>query len=273
MIGRTDGVDGVDATGRAIDARTVDAERVEVHDGIDWSELDRASSRRLDDTGIDPSDDRALDVPAIPQAVDRSRFLDRYESLDPSLEHVEPVDVHPDRFTPATDAQAARLDALFHESRDPEHWIEAVNPRAGAEAASATGRWENCCACARAFQDGLDGRPRVAATIDPRGLSLDGAPDGAGEDSAYTEQWAGRRFEASPYAEVGLQVERTGGSAIVHASSLDGPGHAFNVYWDNASGRVRWADAQRGVVGDWPPDELAAAFPCSSVMYFRGGTP
>lgn len=43
-------------------------------------------------------------------------------------------------------------------------------------------------------------------------------------------------------------------------------GHAYNVYWDDVHDCIRWADAQQGVVGDWPPLELERRFPRPSAI-------
>lgn len=194
------------------------------------------------------------------------------EPLDPARFRVDIPAAYPERFAAAEPIERDRLRLARLDSPTPDHWVEYVNPPDPITDGRGQDRLENCCECARAFQETLEGSPRVAAKIAPQGLGLDGCADAPGESSAYTEQWAGRRFESTTYDEIARRVEETRGSAIVHASPESGGlGHAFNAFWDAGTERVRWADAQAGVVGDWPPGRLAERFPrAMSVTFPRG---
>lgn len=192
-------------------------------------------------------------------------------ALDPTRVRVSVAELHPDRLTPGRPAQDDRLAAAIAADPRPEHWVRHINPGFVEDAlAGQAGRTENCAESARAFQDALDGRPHAAASIDERGLPCADRESGMGEDIQYTEQWAGRRSEATSWAAIEAAVRDRQASAIVFAfGSADG--HAFNAYTDDA-GDVRWADAQSGETGAWPPGHLRAAFPTTRAIVFdRGG--
>lgn len=200
--------------------------------------------------------------------------LDAGAPLDPERTRVEVAALHPDRLTPARPELQTRLETALATDPTPKTLAREINPGYwSSDAGEREGRLANCADCARAFQDGLDGRPRAAATIDERGLPLAEHDQAPGEAAAYTEQWAGRRAEGTTYAAVGDELRRSRGSAIVFGYG-DGGGHAFNAYWDQRRGSVRWADAQAGTTGDWPPDEHAEQFPTLNAIWFdrRGGT-
>ncbi len=211
---------------------------------IDWVALDSAADLRSDNELLKegaPLDSRRKDVPV--------------------------SDLYPDRLQRAGSEKQRRLEAAYRADSRPEAWIGLVNPVTSDR--SDRGRLENCADCARAFQAGLDGRPIAAASILPRGLGLAGKRERGGEHPAYTEQWAGQRAIEITYDELGRSLADSGGSAILFGWGPGG-GHAFNAYFDADLGRVRWADAQNHVIGNWPPDELSRRLPdCRAILFER----
>ena len=218
--------------------------------------------------------DFRLDRPEAPESpLDRpadAPLLEAGAPLDPSRERVAVAELHAERLMPGTAEEQRRLEAAYRNDSRPESWAPLVNPvDPSLSFEDRRLREENCADCARSFQRGLEGDPVVAARIGQAGLPLADGPrgGGGGEAIVYTEQWAGRRCELVAYGEVHDRLARDGGSAIVMATGAEG-GHAFNAYWDEGQGKVRWADAQAGVVADWPPAEYANRFPtCRSIFF------
>jgi len=219
---------------------------------IDWSSLEPLDSRP---TGL-PSDTSDLQPDAAP--------------LEPARERVDVAMLYPERLTPADAEESAAIAQVHARDRDPVAWVTRVNPRFREDLELGDpGHTTNCADAARAFQEGLDGRPRVAARIARGGLPAAGDPEASGgEASIYTEQWAGERFEPASYDAIENRVRSTKGSAIVHAVGPFG-GHAFNLYFEPSSDRVRYADAQRGTIGDLRP-RYEQRFPHARAIYFDG---
>lgn len=259
-----------DRAARVVDASGPVTDRVPT---IDWASLERATVDRPAAVAADQAGDRVGDEQADLTAIHLDGPADRLApgaALDPARTRVAVAELHPDRLTPGTPAQDDRLAAAIAEDPRPEYWIPHVNPGfVGDALAGRAGRTENCADSARAFQDVLDGRPHTAAAIDERGLPCADRESGMGEDLQYTEQWAGRRSEATSWAEIEAAVRDRHGSAIVFAFG-SGEGHAFNAYTDDA-GNVRWGDAQSGDTGPWPPEHLRAAFPTTRAIVFDQG--
>lgn len=228
-----------------VDDTVVDEVDTEAFETLDWSDID-PDAHRLADT-VEPIDDVTVPVDAHPQ------LLRVDAPLDPERQFRDVAELHPDRLRPADPADQRRLEDAFAEDPSPETLVEHINPgHAGRDDMALPGRTTNCADCARAFQDGLEGRPRVAAEISPSGLPSDDYSFAAGENRVYTEQWAGERSEQTRYEAVEAHLTRSGGSAILMASGRN-RGHAFNAFFDYDTGRVKWADAQQGIIGDWPP--------------------
>lgn len=222
---------------------------------IDWGQL---NSRTVD------SGDNTLDGPNHNQ----DELLETGTPLSPERLKTPMADLHPDRLTAPNETLDQRLQQQWQHDQRPESWIGGINPGFFEDAvANRPGRTENCAECARSVQSTLEGSPRVAAEIDTRGLPLADTESYGGEHLSYTEQWAGQRAEVATYPDIARTLADTRGSAIVHAYGPEG-GHAFNACWDEASGKVRWLDGQVGLVGDWPPEDLAHRFPETRVLYF-----
>jgi hypothetical protein len=180
-----------------------------------------------------------------------------------------PVDtVHPDRLRATEGTDLDRLTELAPDRSNVLEWADKVNPGFLQDAVlGCGGRTENCADCARSVQDTLDGRPRVAATIDRRGLPLDGGST-SGEDLAYTEQWAGSRFVDMGYDTIGQWVADSHGSAIVAGFGRHG-GHAFNAVWDGSG--VRLVDGQTGRTYAWENSSYKHRFDSFRAIHFPAG--
>lgn len=124
---------------------------------IDWAELDQASIDRSDLNRVEPLDQTGL---AAGRPADNG-LLRFDQPLDPSLEQVPVVDLHPTRLTRATaGAGQQELERAYEVDPRPESWIGRINPGFWDDAlGGGVGRTENCADCARAFQSTLEGRP------------------------------------------------------------------------------------------------------------------
>lgn len=232
---------------------------------IDWHAID--DPRPCDDAPRAPVD-RWTGQPVDRPTADASPLLEAGAPLDPARRGVDVAGLHPDRFTQPTAHDQRALEAAYRLDPTPETLVEGINPGVWSDSpADRAGRTMNCAECARAFQDGLGGRPRVAAAIGPEGLAPRGADRSAGETADYTEQWAGRRAELLSYPTLEQRVRESRGSAIVLGFGPEG-GHAFNAYWDDDRRAVRWADGQVGLTGEWPPGDLSARFPDVRAIVF-----
>lgn len=218
------------------------------------------STDRIDFTSIDAAAERAAGQRAeqrlLTSAENRELISDRQRV---------PVDVfHPDRLKAA---DTAALDNLMetHPSRaNVVDWSPEINPGFIDDAVQGrAGRTQNCADCARAVQETIDGSPRVASAIDDRGLPLDSGR-AAGEDVAYTEQWAGQRFVDADYEAVARRVAADHGSAII--VGFGNGGHAFNAVWDGQ--RVKLVDGQTGRTYDWERAPYRDRFDTFQAIYF-----
>ena len=220
---------------------------------------------------VDAHHDRVVDT------VDReSDLIESGSPLEERRIRQSVSSAHLDRFDLPVDGDRAAIDRAYLADPRPEHWISLVNPGLNRPGGMAdVGPTENCAECARAFQLGLDGTPTVAAEIHPGGLPPADFPPGSewwGESVDYTEQWAGRRFTEVSYEDIGRILEQSHGSAVVAGTGPSG-GHAFNAFWDGEA--VRLADAQQGIIDEWPPLQYEQDFPCSRAILFprRNGAP
>lgn len=235
---------------------------------IDWDRFtpaDRATSSETSES------DTAVDATTCHSAIERSSLLDANADLDPDRFRVDVSRLHPDRFEPATADQQKQLEEQFRADPTPETLARGINPGFYSDDPDDyRGRLTNCGDCARAFQEGLEGHPRVAARIDDRGLPAAGEDDGPGENKVYLEQWAGKRALATDPDRLERDLRSNRGSAIVLGFSHEG-GHAFNAYWDERTSTVRLADAQAGFTADWDSTELRKRWPHVEAITFPRG--
>lgn len=195
------------------------------------------------------------------------RLLEHAEPLQSSRRRTPLERLHADRLTVAPDDAARSLIEQHGADPHPRSWISEINPGFTADVVEArAGRTENCADCARAVQETLEGHPRAACSIDERGIPLRDDPEAGGEASDYTEQWAGRRAQPTTYVELGDELRRDVGSAIVFVSG--DTGHATNAFYDRSSDTVLWLDGQLGRCEPWPPTELVERFPRVDAIQF-----
>jgi hypothetical protein len=142
----------------------------------------------------------------------------------------------PDRYVEATPEDASHLAQLRAESKDPRHWIEAIN--VGTSPSDRVTRANNCVDCSMSVIDTLHGKPSTAAASDVC-------------TSADLTRWAGRDLEPATLDEVAGRLRHEGDAAVLAAHFDEPPGHAFNAV--NIDGKVRYVDGQNGTVADWPP--------------------
>ncbi len=242
----------IDRAGREHDVERVEPRADTARESIDFGAIDRAADAAGARSG----------EPHLMTAAEAGRLQpERYRMAVDSL--------HPDRLRPAEPASLDRLQETRPERTNVSDWAPRVNPGFLHDAMlGRSGRTQNCADCARAVQDTIDGHPRVAASIDRRGLPLDGE-SASGEDVAYTEQWAGQRFDDSDYDSIGRRIQEEQGSAIIAALGRTG-GHAFNAVWDGES--VRLVDGQTGRTYPWEDAPYRQRFNKFRAIHFPGGT-
>lgn len=245
---------------------------------IDWNRFgDRTPDvpTPFEDEGLDHGGE-PVDAPASRwgSADVRSELLPADAELDDRRTRVDLTSLHPDRLEAARPDQQREFDRAYRADPSPETIARGINPGYYSDDPEARrGRMLNCADCARAFQEGLEGKPRVAARIDSRGLPSADRDRALGEHQVYLEQWAGARGEPMSYAEVERRVRDQRGSAILFGYGPDS-GHAFNAYWDADRATVRWADGQVGDTGDWGTGDHQIRWPqVEAIVFDRGGRP